>query len=110
MHTRTNILTGALFVVIFVLGWLTGRHELKENWASPEQVQNMQIEMGELRKFIDSRCDGCAIELATCDKERHELTEELNVRCKNVIQYAVTLELENSKLNKIIDRCGCSRD
>ena len=109
MHTRTNILTGVLFVVTFVLGGLVGRHELKENWTSPEQTQNMHIEMGELRKFIDSRCDGCSIKLAQCTKERHELTEELNLRCKNVIKYAVTLELENSRLNKIIDRCRCSR-
>ena len=97
-------------MVAITFGWMAGRHELKDTWTSPEVAENMHIEMGELRKFIDSRCNGCTIKLSTCEKERHELTEELNVRCKNVIKYAVTLELENSKLNKIIDRCGCSRD
>jgi hypothetical protein len=96
-------------VAAVILGWVAGRYELQENWASPERVEQLNIEIGELRKFIDSRCNGCTVRLATCEKECEELEEELNVRCKNVIKYAVQLEFENSRLNKLLDRCNCDR-
>ncbi len=99
-----------LFISALAFGWLVGRYALKETWTNPRQAQQMQIEMKELRKFIDNRCNGCTKDLNVCISELHELTAELNVRCKNVIKYAVMLELENNWLNKLLDHCKCKRD
>jgi len=110
MNRRINITSVVLFISALALGWLVGRYALKETWVSPHQAQQTQIEMKELRKFIDNRCNGCSKDLNVCVNELHELTAELNVRCKNVIKYAVALELENSWLNKLVDQCKCDRN
>jgi hypothetical protein len=110
MNRRINITSVVLFISALALGWLVGRYALKETWTSPHRTQQMQIEMKELRKFIDSRCDGCTPDLIACTVERRNLAAELNVRCKNVIKYAVALELENSWLNKLVDHCKCDRN
>ena len=99
-----------LFISALALGWLAGRYALQETWTSPHRAQQMQIEMKELRKFIDSRCSGCIPSLNACTFERNNLAAELNIRCKNVIKYAVALEFENSWLNKLVDYCKCDRN
>ena len=109
MNTRNNILGVILFTAALALGWLAGRYVLQETWTSPEHMERIQFEMDALREFIDSRCNGCTPALSECVKEREELVSELNIRCKNVITYAVTLEFENIRLNELMNKCGCSR-
>ena len=65
--------------------------------------------MGELKKVIDGRCRKRQIKLNACLDERDDLRDAVKEKCNNVIKYAVMLELENNRLNKIVDHCKCDR-
>ena len=78
---------------------LARKHHPDASSESPEVAENMHIEMGELRKFIDSRCNGCTIKLSTCEKERHELTEYMN----KYLKLCVTYKLQQ-------DKCSCKHE